>query len=51
MMILNSIVSTINLTLIIWSFLLWRSERTKTGKYGFVFLILLFIANTALIWM
>lgn len=51
MVILNSIVSTINMALLVLMFLFWRSERTKTGKYGFVFLILLFIANTTLIWM
>lgn len=51
MIVLNSIISTINIALLILMFLFWRAERTKTGRYGFVFLIFLLAANTALIWM
>lgn len=51
MTILNSIVSTINIVLLVLMFLFWRDESTKAGRYVFAFLILLLMANTVLIWM
>lgn len=51
MIILNSIVSTINIALLMLVFLFWRGESTKAGRYGLAFLIYLLAVNTALIWM
>lgn len=51
MVILNSIVSAINMALLVLMFLFWRGERTKPGRYGFVFLMLILTVNIALIWM
>lgn len=51
MVILNSIVSTINMALLALMFMFWREECTKAGKYGFVFLMLILTVNIVLIWM
>lgn len=51
MIILNSIVSTINIVLLVLMFLFWRDEQTKAGRYGFGFLMFLLMLNTVLIWM
>ena len=51
MVILNSIVSTINMVLLVLMFLFWREEYTKSGRLGFAFFMLLLSVNTALIWL
>lgn len=50
MIILNTIVATINVAFIISLFLVWRSEREKGNRRVFEFLMFLLAVNTALIW-
>lgn len=50
MMILNSIVSTINVAIIISFFFAWRIEQEKVNRCVFEFLMFLLAVNTALIW-
>ena len=51
MAVLKFIISTINIALLILMYLFWREERTRSGRYGFIFFMLILAANTALIWM
>ncbi len=50
MVILNAVVSTINVALVLLILLFMKEERTQTGRYGFGFLALLLVVNTVLIW-
>lgn len=49
-MILNAVVSTINISLALMMLLFMKEERTKAGRYGFGFLVLLLVVNTTLVW-
>lgn len=51
MIILNSIITTLNILFLIILASIARNEKTKSGQVGFTAMILLFMANTALIWM
>ncbi len=50
MIILNAVVSTINISLTLMMLLFMKEERTQAGRYGFGFLVLLLVVNTTLIW-
>lgn len=50
MIILNAVVSTINISLTLMMLLFMKEERTQAGRYGLGFLILLLVMNTILIW-
>ncbi len=50
MILLNAVVSTINILLALMILLFMKEERTKAGRYGLGFLALLLIMNTVLIW-
>lgn len=50
MIILNAVVSTINISLALMMLLFMKEERMQAGRYGFGFLVLLLVVNTTLIW-
>lgn len=50
MVILNAVVSTINISLVLMLFLFMKDEKTQAGRYGLGFLVLLLAVNTMLIW-
>lgn len=50
MIILNAVVSTINISLFLMMLLFMKEERTQAGRYGFGLLILLLAVNTISIW-
>lgn len=50
MVILNAVISTINISLALMLLLLMKDEKTQAGRYGLGFLILLLVMNTILIW-
>lgn len=50
MVILNTIVATINVAIIISFFFAWRNEQVKSSRRVFEFLMFLLAVNTALIW-
>lgn len=51
MIVLNSIVSTINAVFLVLMFFSWLSEETKSGRGAFTFVMFLLTVNTVLIWM
>lgn len=50
MVILNAVVSTINVALVLLILLFMKEEQTQAGRYGFGFLVFLLAVNTTLIW-
>lgn len=50
MIILNAVISTINISLGLMLLLLMKDEKTQAGRYGFGFLVFLLVVNTMLIW-
>lgn len=50
MIIISSIITTLNILFLIILAFVAKDERTKAGQIGFTAMILLFMANTVLIW-
>lgn len=50
MVILNAVVSTINVALVLLILLFVKEEHPQAGRYGFGFLVFLLAVNTTLIW-
>ncbi len=50
MIILNTVVPTINIAFALMLLLFMKEEQTQAGRYGFGFLVFLLAVNTTLIW-